>query len=119
MIEAHWWALVQGATICTLLWLFVPEWLNDQRGERSRIPPLTLTSAALWLTAGMTASDLERITETGATVAVDAGVFAYVCLAAGAVSVLTFLLFLWGAYPPQYLEIDGQTQSTEMTTDEL
>lgn len=102
MIEAHWWTLVIGASLATAGWLLLPEFLNDPTGERSRIPPLTLTAAGLWATAATTASDLQRVTENGIVMNVDAGVWAYIALAGAAVSVLTFALFLFDAYPPTY-----------------
>lgn len=90
MIESHWFALVVGASVLTLGWLYI----------RENVALTTLLASALWFYAAYSGGDLRRITESGSEVAVGAPELQYVALALALLSLLARVLYWFGEYPP-------------------
>jgi hypothetical protein len=117
MLLAHYYALVGGAVLLTIAWLFRPD---------ARTAITTLGAFLAWALAALLGGDTETYSDAGATVetvnnttlAVSQGetltgapvpdeIRLFATLWA-LLSALALLLYVWGVYPPTETAADGE-----------
>ncbi|RLM53186.1 hypothetical protein DVK02_14955 [Halobellus sp. Atlit-31R] len=96
MWQSNWFALAGFATLLTLLWLVVL--------PRARVYVTSGLSFISWAAAATSAASLQRRTLDGTAVDVGAPVLQYLATALALVSLLVFVLYHFGLYPPEDLE---------------
>jgi len=96
MLVTHWLALVAGAFLLTVGWLYVPEQIYVSGG----------LATISWSVATLAAPGLQTLTESGARVAAGAPLLAFVTLAFAALSALATIGYRTGHYPPEPAQDD-------------
>lgn len=102
MFETHWLALGALSVLLTLAWLFI----------EIRVTTTSFMSFVSWSLMALTGGDVERITNDGTTVqAAATPELRYLLFAFGLLSLLAFILYQIGAYPPEDNSPYHETQS--------
>lgn len=92
MLQSVWFAFGGFSMLMTLAWLFRPD-------ERTTFT--ALFGASGWALMAITATDLEKLTESGERVSAGVGLAPQLFLVGLALlSLLAAFLYRWGLYPP-------------------
>jgi hypothetical protein len=93
MLQSTWLAFGGFSMLMTLGWLYRPT-------ERTTFT--ALFSGAGWALLAITATDLQRLTETGERVSASVGIAPQLFLVGlSLLSLLAAFLYRWGLYPPE------------------
>jgi len=99
MLQSHWFALGVFSLIMTLGWLYRPT---------ERVTFTALFSAGGWALMAITATDLQRLTESGDRAAAGLELAPQLFLVALCLlALLAAILSRFGAYPPDDMEVSN------------
>jgi len=102
--ESLWLAASALATLMTIAWLFVP----------IRIVLTGLLAGGTWAFVAVSGGSITRYTQTGAEIAIDAGVLQYLATGLAVLSFTAVVMHLFGHYPP---DSEGETDPSRVNPD--